>query len=93
VQVKIGTVQTSRCNSNGPQTKSPTRGHCTTRHAARVGCIGRVIEYNKAQAFGNRFTIRVPNWCADGWHKDFTGMADEFEPSTVQEMQKAAEKR
>lgn len=55
---------------------------------ARIDCAGRVIEKND-----NFTTIRVENWCADGWHMDFRARNDEFVKSSSAEAKEFAKNR
>lgn len=57
--------------------------------APRTDCIGRVERITDA-GFA---VVRVPNWCADGWHMDFPARATDLEYSTVAKMDAAAAKR
>jgi hypothetical protein len=55
---------------------------------ARIDVAGRVIEKN------DRFTtIRVENWCADGYYMDFAGRSEEFVKSSAAEARKFAKNR
>ena len=50
-------------------------GRCNVQltTAPRIDCIGRVIHIS-----GQRITVRVEGWCADGYHMDFCGWPEEF---------------
>jgi hypothetical protein len=54
-------------------------GRCNVQlvTAARIDCIGSVIAIH-GQGWQTRVTVRVPGWCADGYHMDFSAPPEDF---------------
>ena len=61
--------------------------------AARTDVIGKVVEHRVGPYSEKFIVVRVPNWQADGYDKDWVVRVDEVERSTAAACKAAANKR